>query len=279
MVELLDYDPYGTERSSWSSMSDDGSADADKTYIGEYSDDETGLSYLNARYYDPARGQFLSQDPVFLRMGTNDQRVGVLLLDPQVQNSYAYGRNNPMTLQDKEGEFVFIPALITAAWAVFEAGFTAFDLVNAVETVADSGTSTAQKVMSVGGAFAGIAMPGGGYGKVGTEAVEFIGKQGDEVLKNVNPRSLLPTHTKSEITGNQVERLKTSMQNDGYKTEYPIDVWDVQGDLYIKNGHHRTLSAIQTGIKEIPARIEHMTDSSKASEIVSDWARTTGEKF
>jgi len=53
MIELLDYNPYGTERISWSSSSTDGEAEAAKTYIGEYSDDETSLSYLNARYSSP----------------------------------------------------------------------------------------------------------------------------------------------------------------------------------------------------------------------------------
>lgn len=53
MVELLDYHPYGTERISWSSSSSSGNASTQKTYIGEYSDDESGLSYLNARYRYP----------------------------------------------------------------------------------------------------------------------------------------------------------------------------------------------------------------------------------
>jgi RHS repeat-associated protein len=35
-------------------------------YIGQYADDATSLSYLNARYYSPTQGQFLSEDPVFL---------------------------------------------------------------------------------------------------------------------------------------------------------------------------------------------------------------------
>lgn len=33
MVELLDYNPYGTERISWSSSSSDGEAESQKTYL------------------------------------------------------------------------------------------------------------------------------------------------------------------------------------------------------------------------------------------------------
>jgi len=93
IIELVDYNPYGTERISWSSSSTDGEAEAQKTYIGEYSDDETGLSYLNARYYNPETGRFLSQDP-----------WGGDYYDPQSLNKYSYARNNPITYNDTGGE-------------------------------------------------------------------------------------------------------------------------------------------------------------------------------
>ena len=37
-------------------------ADESKAFIGERYDDETGLSYLNARYYDPLLGRFIQPD-------------------------------------------------------------------------------------------------------------------------------------------------------------------------------------------------------------------------
>lgn len=91
MVELLDYNPYGTERSSWGS-GDSGAAASQKTYIGAYSDSETNLSYLNARYYDPTIGRFLSQDPWF-----GD------LANPQSLNKYSYAENNPVKFTDPTG--------------------------------------------------------------------------------------------------------------------------------------------------------------------------------
>ena len=91
MIELLDYNPYGTERSSWGS-GDSGEAESQKTYIGEYSDSETNLSYLNARYYDPTIGRFLSQDPWFGN-----------LTSPQSLNKYSYAENNPLTYTDPTG--------------------------------------------------------------------------------------------------------------------------------------------------------------------------------
>jgi RHS repeat-associated protein len=42
-----------------------------RKFIGQFSD-ESGLSYLNARYYSSDRGQFISQDPVFWEIGLTD---------------------------------------------------------------------------------------------------------------------------------------------------------------------------------------------------------------
>ena len=44
MTELLDHNPFGMEISSWSSTSEGGEAEFQKTYIGEYSDKELGQS-------------------------------------------------------------------------------------------------------------------------------------------------------------------------------------------------------------------------------------------
>jgi len=33
-------------------------------FAGEYTDPETGLIYLRARYHDPTTGQFLTRDPI-----------------------------------------------------------------------------------------------------------------------------------------------------------------------------------------------------------------------
>ncbi len=101
MTQLLDYHGYGNSRLT------SGTATAKKTFIGQYADTETSLSYLNARYYDPARGQFLSEDSVFLGMGTDAKMLNQLLTDPQLQNSYSYARDNPITLKDADGKFAF----------------------------------------------------------------------------------------------------------------------------------------------------------------------------
>src|SRR5262249_46789507 len=67
--------------------------------IGQFADD-SALSYLNARYYEGSRGQFLSEDPIFLA----DPKAQ-LLADPQSLNSYSYSDDNPITKSDPSGKF------------------------------------------------------------------------------------------------------------------------------------------------------------------------------
>ena len=88
VVQTLDYYPYGAPRISTGL---DASA---RKYIGEMYDEASGLNYLNARYMDPSRGQFISQDPVFWEIGiTNDGKNA--LLNPQSLHTM----HTPMTIR------------------------------------------------------------------------------------------------------------------------------------------------------------------------------------
>jgi RHS repeat-associated protein len=98
-VETIDYYPFGSLKFDTATSSYDGEA---RKYIGQYSDTATGLDYLNARYYDPAQGQFLSEDPVFLS-NPLQQDLG----NPQNLNSYSYGIDNPITNADTSGKYVY----------------------------------------------------------------------------------------------------------------------------------------------------------------------------
>ncbi|MEO6536599.1 MAG: SpvB/TcaC N-terminal domain-containing protein [Candidatus Paceibacterota bacterium] len=102
--ETTDYYPYGALRI------DTGSPLEQRKYIGQQYDGSTGLNYLNARYQDPARGQFLSEDPTFLAIGDPQKLKSLagidqatVLSDPQSLNSYSYARDNPITKSDPTG--------------------------------------------------------------------------------------------------------------------------------------------------------------------------------
>ena len=99
VVQTLDYYPYGSQRIAT------GSFDEQRRFIGEEFDGDTEFSYLNARYYQGSRGQFMSQDPVFWEIGMTDKGREILQ-DPQQVNSYVYARNNPILLKDPTGKQV-----------------------------------------------------------------------------------------------------------------------------------------------------------------------------
>ncbi len=81
-----DYGPYGQPYAANGSTILD-----DRAYIDERFDPETGLEYLNFRYYDPMLGRFLNPDT----------------LDPTVPgvgtNRYAYAFNDPINGSDPSG--------------------------------------------------------------------------------------------------------------------------------------------------------------------------------
>jgi RHS repeat-associated protein len=95
-IQVLDYHPYGSTRvnQQFNTTFNEG-----KQYIGQYADLETSLSYLNARYYDNSKGEFLSEDPVF--WGDPKRQV---LTDPQSLNSFSYANDNPITYSDPNGK-------------------------------------------------------------------------------------------------------------------------------------------------------------------------------
>ena len=117
MTQTLDYYPYGSQRIATGSFSEQ------RRFIGEEYDPDTAFSYLNARYYEGSRGQFMSQDPVFIDLGV-DRRTKALLADPQLQNAYAYSRNNPLFYKDPEGDLAIEATLIAIALSA-GAGFFA----------------------------------------------------------------------------------------------------------------------------------------------------------
>jgi RHS repeat-associated protein len=80
------YDAFGQLRKEM------GHVDNDFLFTGEQMDDETGLIYLRARYYDPSVGRFITRDPI---LGN-----GYI---PSTLNRYVYVGNNPINFIDPQG--------------------------------------------------------------------------------------------------------------------------------------------------------------------------------
>lgn len=78
------YEPYG--------MTVAGTSIPTIGFTGHVNDADTGLTYMQQRYYDPVAGRFLSEDPVL-----TDSNTGASF------NRYVYANNNPYRYIDPDG--------------------------------------------------------------------------------------------------------------------------------------------------------------------------------
>jgi RHS repeat-associated protein len=112
-VERTAYEPYG--------LTTDGSTDPARIgFTGHVNDRETGLVYMQQRYYDPVAGRFLSVDPV-----TTDAKTGGFF------GRYHYANNNPYRFFDPDGRSPCTGTRIEAACGMF--GNTMSDLQHAIK--------------------------------------------------------------------------------------------------------------------------------------------------
>ncbi|MEP2103754.1 MAG: RHS repeat-associated core domain-containing protein [Parasphingorhabdus sp.] len=84
-----DFTPYGEKRLDPNDNKDD------EGFTGHIDDSATGLTYMQARYYDPVIGRFLSNDPV----GFADGGISYF-------NRFAYVGNNPVNATDPTGLYI-----------------------------------------------------------------------------------------------------------------------------------------------------------------------------
>lgn len=84
ITATFDYRPYGAQAL--------GTPPSGPGYTGHVNDPETDLVYMQARYYDPMAGRFLSVDPIPPAAGNGFNF-----------NSYAYAGNNPILNMDPDG--------------------------------------------------------------------------------------------------------------------------------------------------------------------------------
>ncbi|TQV84842.1 hypothetical protein FKG94_04700 [Exilibacterium tricleocarpae] len=101
------YRPYGDKV-------DDGEGSPHSlSFTGKPHDEATGLTYMGARYYDPAIGRFMGIDA-----------VGFQADNPVSFNRYAYANNNPYKYVDPDGNAAFlIPLVVMVAKELAAEGF------------------------------------------------------------------------------------------------------------------------------------------------------------
>ncbi len=152
----------------------------DFAFTGRPFDDESGLYYFRARYYDPVAGRFTSPDPLGFVNGID---------------LYAYTNNTPLNNLDPTGEFLD---------TLLDIGFILYDIYrivadNIIGDCDNLGENLLALGLDVGGALIPFATGGGAAARAGRGALEVAdsgtdlarqaGRAGEEaagIIKNTD---------------------------------------------------------------------------------------------
>jgi RHS repeat-associated protein len=181
-----------------------------------------GRDLLNARYYSPSQGQFISQDPVFWEIGLTRDGVNAMS-DPQALNSYGYASDNPITNKDPNGRWYKEFITGQQSWPSFQL------------ELGDAANQLAQNSSAWGFAFdhpyitgAGVGV-GSGLAAYGASAgltavsVDSLAGIGTRNMGNLSRLDTLPQTTKvpgkleilSKQTGKSIEQILKEASQSG----------------------------------------------------------------
>ena len=139
-------------------------------YRGYVYDTETGLYYLQSRYYDPEICRFISADGY---ASTGQGLLGA--------NSFAYCENNPVTRQDDSGEIWHIIAGIVGGAVIGGLTQVVTNIVNGKQWSEGLGVAVATGALSGALAASGVGIVGS---ILGNAAIAMSGNATNQVIKN-----------------------------------------------------------------------------------------------
>ena len=176
IVQHIRYRPYGEVRGRWDRQLGSATTAVRHEFTG-YESDAAGLQYAGARFYDPALGLFLTQDPA-----------------RQFPSPYSYGGGDPVNWTDPDGRD-FLTAVVVVAIAVAAcAGANALMAASRGATLSEIGKAAATGAISGAASIGlGVLLAGANIGVsavVGTLPEGYGGAAGiASVLGEVAQRS------------------------------------------------------------------------------------------
>lgn len=218
-LNRYEYDTWGNIVSKTEGMSNP------FAYSGEMYDDESGLYYLRARYYDPKVGRFVSED-------TYKGQVD----NPLSLNRYTYGHNNPLRFVDPTGHVAAEGAgsffggshedlvLHWADKAVAYADANRMDFGDAVDAIVPADLRAevhevvylngAVKANRQAGDMPGLGLDAGAGAVAGIGAIKNTGKTVAAEMNIVSRETALPKVSTYEQARNQAQKILGDLGSD-----------------------------------------------------------------
>ena len=169
-------------------------------YRGYYYDTESGLYYLNSRYYDPVTGRFVNADGYISGFGG----------DARGYNLFAYCFNNPVNMSDPIGNW--------PSWSQIFTGIAiaAVAVAAVAAVVATAGAAAPALAVAGGGIIGGISV--GAAATAATVATGAMIVAGASTVAAVTSAVAEKSRQKKMQGNHTVYRLTDP--NDGGKTKY-----------------------------------------------------------
>jgi RHS repeat-associated protein len=186
LISRTRYEPYGATA---------GGATPGIGFTGHVNDPETGLTYMQQRYYDPLAGRFLSVDPVL-----TDGNTGASF------NRYVYANNSPYNNVDPDGRNPVLAARLSYA-AAYEAatwagagvigsfiGVGLYDLINS-PMESNQGPKIPTNIQPNSNPPQAPIIPGDWVSRPGSKGGEIYYPPGTDPANGENIRVMPPGHT------------------------------------------------------------------------------------
>ena len=240
-------------------------------YRGYYFDTETGLYYVKERYYDPQIGRWLNIDKAISASGRNVHGY----------NLYAYCFNNPVNLNDEEGEWPKWVEKAAKVVAIAAVAVTAVVVVS-VATAATGGAAAPLAVATAniafgtacGGLVGGLANEAKGEsfinGSLGGAASGFIQSTTSALLKPFGLNGV-GTIVGGGGIGSGVGTLITETLNNQGK---PIE--EQKSAEEIKKSALKS-AAIATVMSTVTAGVGGAVDYAQSADGYNSWANSLAD--
>ena len=226
LVVEYEYNPWGKLISITGPLAGTLGKENPFRYRGNVYDEETGLYYIQDRYYSPSYQRFLIRDDAEV-----DVSAGVLSVHP-----FAYCKNNPVKFMDTNGQFINMLAGAIAGGIVgaISAALSGDDIL--------AGAAVGAATGAIAGIAVDVAVATGGIGGIAFAAIVGGAANGTNYLatETINGRSIDGGTLAIEIATGALSNIFTFGLSGGTLKKVPGKILDNMKKNWTKTVYART---------------------------------------